>query len=179
MEEQQNSKSSVDPDFYVRVETQKIISLNKFIILSILSIGLYEIWWIYKAWRFFKEKNELDIYPAIRALLSVFFLYFLYNRILDYAKDEEYAKSYSPGFLFIGFVSFSLLTRLPDPIWVIGMIRFVFSIPPFLALNSAKTNSDEISVVVQEDFNLGQIFLIVIGSIIWILFFASLFINEL
>ena len=35
------------------VEEQKIISLNKFILLSIISFGLYEIWWIYKAWEFF------------------------------------------------------------------------------------------------------------------------------
>ena len=43
------------------VEEQKIINLNKFIFLSIISFGAYEIWWIYKAWRFYQQKEQLDI----------------------------------------------------------------------------------------------------------------------
>ena len=55
------------------VEEQKIISLNKFIFLSIISFGTYEIWWIYKAWRFYQQKEKLDIMPAARAIFSIFF----------------------------------------------------------------------------------------------------------
>ena len=46
------------------VEEQKIISLNMFIFLSITTLGLYSVWWIYKAWRFFQQKEMIDIMPA-------------------------------------------------------------------------------------------------------------------
>ena len=28
---------------------------------SIISFGMYAIWWVYKAWRFYKQKEKLDI----------------------------------------------------------------------------------------------------------------------
>ena len=56
------------------VEVQQIISLNKFIFLSIISFGTYELWWIYKAWRFFMQKDKLDIMPAVRTIFSFVFI---------------------------------------------------------------------------------------------------------
>ena len=44
----------------IGVEEQKIMSLKRFIFLSIISFGLYPIWWIFEAWRFFMQKNKLD-----------------------------------------------------------------------------------------------------------------------
>ncbi|MFX8512392.1 hypothetical protein ABTM04_21180, partial [Acinetobacter baumannii] len=63
------------------IENLKVISLNKFIVLSIISFGLYQIWWVFKAWRFFLIKDKLNIMPAARAVFSIFFLYSLFNRI--------------------------------------------------------------------------------------------------
>ncbi|MDI9862642.1 hypothetical protein [Flectobacillus roseus] len=77
------------------IDEQKIISLNKFIFLSIISFGAYEIWWIYKAWKFYQQKENLDIMPAARALFSIFFLNRLFNKILDFAKERGYKENYS------------------------------------------------------------------------------------
>ncbi|MFW6711465.1 hypothetical protein ACODTS_06135, partial [Acinetobacter pittii] len=56
------------------IENLKIISVNKFIFLSLISFGLYPIWWMFKAWRFFLIKDKLNIMPAARAIFSIFFL---------------------------------------------------------------------------------------------------------
>ncbi|MDA3491284.1 DUF4234 domain-containing protein, partial [Acinetobacter sp. AOR33_HL] len=52
------------------IENLKIISVNKFIFLSLISFGLYPIWWMFKAWRFFLIKDKLNIMPAARAIFS-------------------------------------------------------------------------------------------------------------
>ena len=44
----------------IDIEEQKTMSLKRFIFLSIISFGLYPIWWIFEAWRFFMQKNKLD-----------------------------------------------------------------------------------------------------------------------
>jgi len=75
------------------VEEQKIISLNKFIIPSFLSFDLYGIWWIYKAWRFYKQKENSDILPAARAIFCIFFLNSLFRKILVSAKEKGYQKN--------------------------------------------------------------------------------------
>jgi hypothetical protein len=153
----------------VRIETQNIISLNKFIFLSIISFGIYEIWWIYKSWRFFKQKDELDINPLARAFFSIIFFNSLLNEILDFAQEKKYSKCYSSSFLFFGFLISNLLSRLPEPFWLISLLSFIFLIPPFKALNFAKLNSTEFTVVEESKFNSRQIILIVIGVILWVL----------
>jgi hypothetical protein len=151
------------------VEEQKIISLNKFIFLSIISFGAYEIWWIYKAWRFYKQKEKLDIMPAARALFSIFFLNSLFNKILEFAKEKGYNDNYSPTILFSGFLIGIISGWLPDPFWLISILSFIFFIPPFKALNFAKQNSTDFIVSEQLSFSGRQIALIVIGVIFWAL----------
>jgi len=149
------------------VEVQQIISLEKFIFLSIVSFGAYEIWWIYKGWRFYQQKEKLDIMPAARAIFSIFFLNTLFNKTLEFAKEKGYNQSYSSMSLFIGFIAGNLLAKLPDPFWLISILSFVFLIPPFKALNYAKQNSTDLIVTEQTSFSGRQIALIVIGLVFW------------
>ena len=74
---------------HAAMQAQKIISLNKFIFLSVISFGLYPIWWMFEAWRFFMQKDRLDIMPAARAVFALIFLYRLLDEIKDYADVEK------------------------------------------------------------------------------------------
>jgi hypothetical protein len=85
------------------VEEQKIINLNKFIFLCVISAGLYSIWWIFKAWRFYQQKENLNIMPALRAIFSIFFLISLFNKILSFAREKGYKENFSSIGLFIIF----------------------------------------------------------------------------
>jgi hypothetical protein len=167
MEDQDSILDPIEAQLASNVEEQKIISLNKFIILSIASFGLYEIWWIYKAWRFFQQKENLDILPAARAIFSIVFLISLFNKILSFAKEKGYIENYSSVGLFIGFFVGNALTRLPDPFWLVSIFSFVFLIPPFEALNYAKENSNDLVVTEQTSFSGRQVGLIVVGIIFW------------
>lgn len=97
------------------IENLKIISVNKFIFLSLISFGLYPIWWMFKAWRFFLIKDKLNIMPAARAIFSIFFLYSLFNHIKKYAKEQGYTNDFSSGWMYLGYLITSLLVGLPDP----------------------------------------------------------------
>jgi len=160
------------------IDEQRVFSTNKFIILSILTFGLYTVWWAYKAWLFFQQKDELEIMPAIRAYFGVIFLIPLTNRILDYAKQKGYQNKYSPILIFVCFVVCSLLGYLPQPFWLIAYLNVVFLIPPFKALKFAKQNSQEITVIKQSSFSKRQIFLIVIGATCWIFLILGLLIEN-
>lgn len=160
------------------VEEQKIMSLNKFIFLSIISFGIYQIWWIYKSWRFYQQKEKLDIMPAARAIFSILFIHSLFTKILDFAKEKGYNETYSPTTLFIGFIVVNLLSRLPDPFWLISLSSIVCLIQPFNALNYAKQNSTDFIVTEETSFSGKQIALIVIGVILWALVIVGLNMNE-
>ncbi|MCU4502261.1 hypothetical protein KTI78_03675 [Acinetobacter sp. WU_MDCI_Abxe161] len=153
------------------IENLKIISVNKFIFLSIISFGLYPIWWMFKAWRFFLIKDNLNIMPAARAIFSIFFLYSLFNHIKIYAKEQGYTNNFSSGWMFLAYLITSLLVSLPDPYWLISLCSIIFLIPAFKALNYAQKQLE--MTIEQEKYNTPQIILIIIGSIMWLLFLFS------
>ena len=159
------------------VAPQEIISVNKFIILAILTLGIYQIWWIYKAWRFFQQKDRLNIMPAARAIFSIFFLNALFKRIMSFALEKGYHENYTSELLVAGFIFTNVMTRLPDPYWLIAIFSFVFLIPPFKAFNYARVNAPDLVVIQQSSFNSKQIVLIVLGSILWILNLAAPFLG--
>lgn len=149
------------------VEEQHIISVEKFVLLSVLTLGLYEVWWMYKAWRFFQQQEKSDISPAARAIFSLFFLYSLMEKILEYAKEKGYSENYSVIALFLGYIAVNLVGYLPDPFWICCSLSVIVFIPPLKALNYAKSNSKGLLVTEQTSFNTRQTVLLVIGAFVW------------
>jgi hypothetical protein len=176
--ENQIEISDINTEENNTIEEQQIISVNKFIVLSILSFGLYEIWWIYKSWRFFQQKDKLDILPIVRTIFSIFFLIPLFNKILDFANGKGYNRHFSSVLLFIGYIIVTLLANLPDPFWLISFLSIVFFIPSFNALNFARQNSTNFIVTEQLSYNRRQITIIIIGAIIWVLFLLGMIIGD-
>ncbi|WP_036600795.1 hypothetical protein [Olivibacter sitiensis] len=161
----------------LEIDDQYIINIDKFILLSIVSFGAYQVWWMYKAWRFFQQKERSDIMPAVRAILSLFFLIALFEKIQHLAKEKGYGFSYSPVVLFIGLLLANLLCYLPEPYWMLTMISVVFFFSPFEALNFAKRHSTDFVVIEQTKFSGRQIALIVVGTIWWALLLISVFLG--
>ncbi|MDK4792932.1 MAG: hypothetical protein OC189_12995 [Acinetobacter sp.] len=159
------------------IENLKVISVNKFIFLSFISFGLYQIWWIFKAWRFFLIKDKLNIMPAVRAVFSIFFLYSLFNRIKNYAKEQGYINDFSSGWMYLAYLITTLLVYLPEPYWLISLCDIIFLIPAFKALNYAQKQI--VTTIEQEKFNTSQIILIIIGCIMWLLIFIGFVISFL
>jgi len=156
----------------------KKISVNKFILLSIITFGLYELWWVYKSWCFFQYKDNSNIMPAVRTIFSVFYLIPLFMKIIRLSKKYEYNKDYYSGLLFVGYFIICLLARLPDPYFLISFFSFIFFIPPVKALNFAMENCDKFHVKEQKSFNVRQIFLLIIGGSLWVFLIIGLFVSN-
>jgi hypothetical protein len=161
LDDQFNSHSDID--------TQRVMSMNKFIFLSIISLGLYEIWWMYKAWKFYQQKEKLDILPGARALFSIFFMHSLYSKILTSAKSKGFEENYNPTFLFIMFFVLNFSSRLPYPYSFISIFSFIFMLQPFRAFNYYIQQLPEVQIEVETKLSNRQAILVVIGTLLWIL----------
>ncbi len=148
----------------------ELISARKFIILVLITFGLYGLWWNYKAWQFIEQHEKPGISPVFRTLFGIFYLPFLFQQILKMAKEKGYGASYSPWLLFTVIVAFEILSNISIVLFLISAIEIFLFIPPFKALNYAIRHAKDIEVVEQETFNTPQIVLIVLGVIAWICF---------
>ncbi|RZJ79150.1 MAG: hypothetical protein EOO47_11655 [Flavobacterium sp.] len=156
-----------NPSQQRQIETQYLISTNKFISLSILTMGLYTIWWAYKEWRFFQQKENRDLAPALRAIFGIVFLMQLFIRILNYTKKNGYQQKYAPTALFIFYLLSNFIGFLPDPFSFLVYLNVLFLVPPFEAINFAKRNATNVIIIEQDQFNTKQIVLLVIGLLLW------------
>lgn len=153
----------------------ELLSKKKLVLLSILSFGLYELWWIYKSWRFLKYKDNLDIMPAGRAIFSLFTLISLFERIKSYSKSIGYDKPFSSVGFYIAFIGLNFAGRLPDPYWMVSFLSIFFLVPALESMNFGIKNSGDYIVNENGKFNNRQKGLVIIGSILWLLMLIGLF----
>lgn len=152
------------------------VTASQFAILFFCSLGLYAPWWMYKAWKFFKQKDNLDIMPVGRAIFAIFFMYDLLDKIQRYAQSNGYKESYSSGGLFGWFILTNIMSRLPDPLWLCSFLGIFSFFQPLKAYNYAIGHSDIFMLEKNKGFNSRQIVLIVLGLLFWVLIMIGLFV---
>ena len=160
------------------VEEQKIISTNKFTILCIVTFGLYTIWWQYKVWRFFKQYQQSDTWPALRALFSIFTVAQLLKEVQRFGVRQSVPATYNTGGLATGYILLSLMSRLPDPVWVVAVLAFTCLIPAYKTFTGALLASQEVRATEQVSFSTRQMFLLVVCGILWILSIIGMTLPE-
>lgn len=160
------------------IEDQKLVTITQYMLLSIATFGLYTVWWMYKEWRFFRDKEYLDIYPAVRAIFSVFFIYSLSQRILDYAKSLGYTKTYDPLLILFVVIFSNIASIFPDPYGLISIVFFFVLIPVVNASNFAKLQDGSFNCGYQSSFSGKQFILLIAGGIFWVLIIIGLLFGD-
>jgi len=155
-----------------------LISLTNFCLLFVITFTCYGMWWCFKSWRYFKEKDVLQILPAMRALFSIFFLYQLFQRILRHAKELGYSRSYSSLALFILFLAITVLTNLSDILGLMAFVSLLCFIQPVKAMNYALENSVFLNVKLPTRFSKRQIWLMITSVLIWVIVLIGIFIDP-
>lgn len=148
-------------------------SVSAYLFLSLITFGLYELYWTYKIWVHYKEKEALDIMPVGRAIFSVFFNYGLFEKIKSNARMESVQVSYSSGMLFVVWLVLNLLSKLPDPFWLVSFLSMFVFVPIIQTFHNAIEASDEYHLTIREGFSTGQIIAIILGVILWCLVLAG------
>ena len=164
----------MDPD---QIQVVLITPVN-FVLLYLLTFGIYGYWWMYKHWRFFQQKELSGITPAARAIFAVFFLHTLFEKILLFAKTQGYKRVYSSSGLYVVFILAYLASRLPDPYWIISFLGFTCFIQPIEAMNYAVNSSDDYQIILSPRLNQRQLGLAIVGGLFWLLIMAGFLLPE-
>lgn len=106
------AKSSHQSQFYP-------VSLVKFFILSVFSLGLYSAYWSYKNWQYIKyEKDRPDIWPVARAIFSPLWYYPLYLWLVvdrDQRESQPFLiPAWTAVFLFVGYLGYNSMSWESD-----------------------------------------------------------------
>ncbi|MDD5481964.1 MAG: zinc ribbon domain-containing protein [Candidatus Shapirobacteria bacterium] len=154
------------------------ISPKRLALFSVLTLGIYEIYWFYKNWEAVKKAENLKISPLGRAIFAVFYCNSLFKKVLESAKTHNYQKSYSPGWLATAYILLLIvgngLSRVESTDVGFNLIWLIIAISSFIPLLSVQKainfNNEKIkgSSNLKSGFSSGEVVLIIIG-LIWFL----------
>ena len=153
------------------------VATHKFIVLSICSFGIYELYWCYQNWKRLKEASGEDLSPFWRAVFAPIWGFSLFKRIRDVALSAGVPIGWSSGVLATLYFVLNMTWRLPDPWWLINFATFMSMLPVQRA--AQHTNERYAGVATErrnDSYSAANIALILLGGLAVILAVAGTFI---
>lgn len=80
------------------------ISLPRLFICSVLSGGIYDMYWSYRQWRAIKRYQHAHISPVLRSLALLLFIYPLFRKIYHSAEALRYIPRFPAGLAALAYM---------------------------------------------------------------------------
>jgi hypothetical protein len=112
-----------------------LVGSGKLLVMSVCTLGLYEVYWCYQHWKRVRDVQNDDVSPLPRAIFAIIFCFPLFDRVSDQAADRGLEHAPSPKVCAALFILLSFAWRLPDPLWLAGF----FSVLPLIPIQRAAT----------------------------------------
>ena len=97
------------------------VGATKLVVMSVVTLGLYQLYWFYQQWRRVADTEE-NIRPRARALFSVFFCHSLFRRVMESARTMGMEPPLPAALLSVPFILLTLAWKLPRPFSLIGLL---------------------------------------------------------
>jgi hypothetical protein len=114
------------PEFSeARVAPWFAVGTTKLVVMSLVTFGLYEVYWFYRQWKSVRARTTDTVHPVLGALFSGLSSFWLFARARDAADEAGVAVGWSGGAMATAYLLLSLLWRLPDPYWLACFLSIV------------------------------------------------------
>jgi hypothetical protein len=156
------------------------VATHKFIVLTICSFGIYELYWCYENWKRISDASREAISPFWRAVWAPLWGFSLFGRVRDLAVSESVVIRWNPTVLATSYLLLhGLAWRLPDTLWWMGMVAFVPILP--VQRTVQRINHQRLNVVTEDPNNRysgKNVALICVGGLLIVTALAGTFIPE-
>jgi hypothetical protein len=144
------------------------VGLVKLLVMTLVTFGLYEVYWFYRHWRLVKARDRSDLWPIPRAIFAVFFVYQLFQRMRSDGEEQNVPGTLAAGPLATVFIIFNLLWRAPEPYSLLSFVTVVI-----LIVAQKYANQVNLAAAPDHERNAGfsgwNWFGIVAGGLLWVL----------
>jgi hypothetical protein len=161
------------------------ISESRFIVMSILTLGIFEIYWNYKNWSYIKKRDNLDIQPVWRAIFGIFYIHSLLsfieqdNEMNKIKKSDFSASSLATGWVIMILIG-NVLGRFDDI--SINTLGILISVSSLLCLLPVQKHINRVnnlinSEILYKGWSFGQVLCLVIGIPLFVLVLIGIFLG--
>lgn len=125
-----------------------IVNTTKLILMTLSTLGIYELYWVYKNWKYIKAREQSQIMPFWRAFFAPIWVFSLGKKIKDHSTDISLNADFNPNAIGAAYFIIGALWRLPDPFWLICFLSFI----PLLTLQSAASQINRVLEVKKNEY---------------------------
>lgn len=111
------------------------VSTLKLVVMSLCTLGLYEVYWFYMNWRFVKLRDRSDIWPLPRAIFGFFFCFAMFDRMRRDGNARSLGNPPPMGPLTALWIVVTLCWKLPDPYWLVSYLAVAALVPVQIYVN--------------------------------------------
>lgn len=154
----------------------KVIPIWKFVLISIITFGIYELVWFYRNWKFLKREQNLKITPFLRTIFSTIFAWSFASYLKKFLKEKNIICNFSPVLIWISYFIIIIIWKLPDPYGLLSSLSFIPLIPLVNSMNKYWKNQEQ--NLESKKFTWWQIIFIIIGIILFLLYVFAAFLPE-
>ena len=167
-----------------------LISPARIILMSILTVGIYTIYWLYKTWQHYRDHTGAEAYPVWHGLTAVVPVYGSFRAHAHLRTFGELASAagltvgFSPGLAFFAiivgwlgiFVGWSpALSLLVQIVSFIAGVWMMLHAQPRINYFWDQTYGARLRGVA---FGKGEIILVIFGALIWLGLILSIFVDP-
>lgn len=166
-----------------------VVSTAKVIVLSIVTFGLYTLYWFWRHWKLHKIDRKLDIWPVPRAVFSIFFAHTLNSEIDHRITRNRERHRWSPGLwatvYVVAVIASRIANRVPETI-VSAEMALVTSMAAVFAITASLFHAQRAANIASGDpqarsnnrFTAANWVWIVLGGLFWLLLAIGLMLPE-
>lgn len=168
------------------------VSVARLVFLSVLSFGIYTVYWLYKNWKAVHTATKEDFIPFFRSwLFGIFFIYPLYTRIKKAVQKVQPVGSFFRIscilLIIVWVVDIVLQMKIVQSFfsegillctWVLLSLAGALLLIPAQKAIYAVNKSIDAKHTPSTSFARGEIIIIVIGLFLWISSISGLFIEN-
>jgi hypothetical protein len=182
------SGSDGDNAFYV-------VSPLKFSVLFFVTLGGYQLFWMYKNWSSYKDRcrfadsSDRNIWPIARALFSIFFIHSLFYKVDAYAEEKARPLSWNVDtnatIMVLLLIATGIFGQLPNHqigtpyttiAWMLLLVCLHFSLRKAQGYINASCGDPE--GLSNSEFTAANWVWIVLGTIICLLAIVGMFLPQ-
>lgn len=141
----------------------------KLLLMSVVTLGLYNVYWFYRNWKRLAERKSWEISPFWRAVFTPIWAFSLFDEIRDEAAAAQVKAGWWPIPLALAFFLLNALWRLPAPWFLLTFTSVLPMVPVQLTINEMAARR---GVRPDATLNAKHIVVIVVGGIL--VFLATL-----
>ncbi len=144
----------------------------RFVLQSVLTFGLYDIFWFERNWRAIRAADQSRIWPLARAIFARFTYYQFVNDLNTYSTLSGRTLAPLSGGLGLAYFFASAFGKLPDPWGFLGLLAGLCVVPSVTRVGELISPAE---VEARSKLHPRHFVLYAVGAVLWMFLIAGIF----